>query len=274
MHARRWGPVVLILVLGVALVGGGRAADVPRPVSGEIVLARVEPDELTKYLHGVIREALKPPAPDDKAVAKARATALLIAARAQSGHGARGPAERAALRDNALKVQKALGENKLAAARKYADTLLEVSGLPSDPRRVALNDLIELDEVELLMRGRRFGGLGIGPPTPANNRDSIEIKFIMLARKAPAAADLDREAAELARAAAVAGGMADLLDAYTPAKKVGNKDPNDWKAQTAEMRAGAALLEAAAKAKDPNRVRAAAVRLTASCNTCHEVFRD
>jgi Cytochrome C' len=275
-HARRLAAAALPLALGLALVGsdGGRAADVPRPVSGQMVLVRVEPDELTKYLHGAIREALKVPAPDENAVAKARATALLIASRAQNGRGARDPWQRAALRDNALKVQKALAENKLAAARKQADALLDLSGLPVDPRRVPLKDLVELDEVESLMKPRRRGGLGIGPPTPNGNRDGIELKLIMLARRAPAQAELDAEAAELARAAAVTGAMADLLDAYAPEKKVGNKDPKDWKAQTDEMRAGAADLEAAAKAKDPKRVHTAAARLTASCTTCHEVFRD
>jgi hypothetical protein len=275
-HARRLAPAVLPLALGLALVGsdGGRAADDPRPVSGRMVLVRVEPDELTKYLHRVIREELKPPVPAETAVAKARATAVLIASRAQNGRGARDPWQRAALRDNALKVQKSLAENNLAAARKQADALLELSGTQADARRVSLKDLLELDEVELLMKPRRRGGLGIGPPTPNSNRDGIELKLFALARRAPAQAELDAEAAELARAAAVAGAMADLLDAYAPDKKVGNKDPKDWKAQTGEMRAGAADLEAAAKARDVKRVRGAAARLSASCIACHEVFRD
>jgi hypothetical protein len=275
-HVRRLAPAVLPLALGLALVAsdGGRAADDPRPVSGRLVLARVEPDELTKYLHRVIREELKPPVPNETAVAKARATAVLIASRAQSGRGARDPWQRAALRDNALKLQKALAENNLAAARKQADALLELSGLSADPRRVPLKDLLDLDEVELLMKPRRRGGLGIGPPSPNSNRDGIELKVMALSRKAPAPTELDADAAELARAAAVMGSMADLLDAYAPDKKVGNKDPKDWKVQTDEMRAGAADLEAAAKAKDPKRVHTAAVRLFKSCSGCHEVFRD
>jgi hypothetical protein len=274
-HARRLA-AVLLLALGLALVGsdGGRAADVPRPISGQMVLVRVEPDELTKYLHGVIREELKAPVPNEVAVVKARATALLIASRAQAGRGARDLWQRTALRDNALKVQKALAEDKCDTARKQAGALFELRGLPADTRRVALRDLMELDEVESLMKPRRRGGLGFGPPAPNTNSDGIERKLFSLARKAPAQAELDAEAVELARAAIVAGAMADLLDAYAPDKKVGNKDPQDWKAQTDEMRAASAALESAAKARNPNRVRAAAVRLTTSCNACHEVFRD
>jgi hypothetical protein len=275
-HARRLGPAVLTLALGLALVGsdGGRAADVPRPISGRMVLVRVEPDELTKYLHRVLQEELKVPVPSDRAVTKVRATALLIASRAQNGHGARDVRQRTALRDNALKLQKVLGEGQLGPARRQAAALLDMSGAPGDARRVPLNDFLELDEVERLMKLRRVGGLGFDPPGRPGNPDGIELKLINLTRKAPTAAELDADGAELARAAAVTAAMADLLDAYAPDKKVGNKDPKDWKAQTDEMRAGAADLEAAAKAKDATRVRAAAVRLFRSCGECHGVFRD
>jgi cytochrome c556 len=68
--------------------------------------------------------------------------------------------------------------------------------------------------------------------------------------------------------------MANLIDAYAPDKKVGNKDPNDWKTAIAGMRRFAAELEAAAKARDPIRVNAAAQRLTMSCSECHGIFRD
>ena len=60
--------------------------------------------------------------------------------------------------------------------------------------------------------------------------------------------------------------MADLLNAYAPDKKVGNKDPKDWKTWTREMRAAAEELEGAARAKDAKGTRAAAVRLTNACN--------
>ena len=53
----------LALALGLALVDsdGSRASDLPRPISGEMVLVRIEPDELTKYLHRVIQDELKAP---------------------------------------------------------------------------------------------------------------------------------------------------------------------------------------------------------------------
>jgi hypothetical protein len=279
MHAqaRRLTPAVLPLglVLVLAAGDGGRAANVPRPVSGEMVLVRVEPDELTKYLHGIILAELKAPAPDEHAVAKMRATALLIASQAQNGRGSRDVWQRAALRDNALKLQNALADGKIEAARKQAAGLFDMRGLPSDIRRVALKDLMELDEVEMLMTPRRRGGLGFGPaPGAGGNLDGIERKLFVLVRKQLTPAELGAEAEHIARAAAVTGAMANLLDAYAPDKKVGNKDPNDWKAQTTAMRAAAVELELAAKAKDARAVRAAAGRLIGSCTNCHIVFRD
>jgi hypothetical protein len=275
-HARRLtAAVVSALVLALAGGDGGRAANVPQAISGEMVLLRIEPDELTKYLHKIIQEELTAPAPDERAVQKLRATALLIAAQAQSGRGGRDVWQRAALRDNALKLQKALADGKTDAARKHAVTLFDMGGVPPDTRRIDLKGLMELDEVESLMAPRRRGGLGFGPKGPApNNRDGVEIKLIFLARKAPTAAELDAEAEHLARAAQVTAAMANLLDAYTPDKKMGMKDPKDWKAWLDEMRTAAAELEGAARAKDPNRVKAAATKVTASCNNCHEVFRD
>jgi cytochrome c' len=275
-HARRLGPAVLPLALGLALFGadGGRAANVPRPISGEMVLVRVEPDELTKYLHRIIRNELKVPVPSDRAVRKVRATAVLIASRAQNGRGARDPRERVALRDNALKMQKALGEGQLVVARKLAADLLDMSETAGDPRPVPLNDILELEDVERLMKIRRVGGLGFDPPGRPGNPDGIELKMIKLTLRPLTAAELDADGAELARAAAVTAGMADLLDAYAPTKKEGKRDPKDWKAHTDEMRAGAADLEGAAKARDAKGVRAAAVRLFGSCSACHEVFRE
>jgi hypothetical protein len=261
---------MLALVAG----DGGRAADVPRPISGQMVLVRIEPDELTRYLHKIMQDELKAPVPDARAVTKVRATAVLIAARAQHGHGGRDVWQRTALRDNALKLQKALAEGKLDAGRRRAASLFDLDGVTTDTRPVPLRDLLDLDEVEMLYKPRVRGGLGVGPPVAGNNRDGIEFRVMALARKAPTPAELDADAEHIARAAAVTAAMADLLDAYTPDKKMGQKDPNDWKLRLGEMRTAAAALEAAARDKHPNRVRAAAAKLQTSCAECHNVFRD
>ncbi len=274
-HARRLTAAALPLALGLVLLAGdgGRAANVPRPVSGAMALVRIEPDDLTKYLHKIIQEELKVRVPDERAVRQMRATALLIASQAQNGRGARDLWQRAALRDNALHLQKALADGQIDVARRRAAGLFDVGPVPADARRVDLKGILGQDEVEMLLGFRRHGGLGFGPP-PGSPRDSIEVALMSFVRKAPAGAALDDSAEHIARAASITAAMANLIDAYAPAKKVGNKDPKDWTAATAQMRTAAEELEAAAKARDPNRIRAAAARVTGSCNACHVIFRD
>ncbi|HKI32136.1 MAG TPA: cytochrome c [Gemmataceae bacterium] len=273
MHtqARRLTAVGLTLGLAFLTGDGGQAANEPQPISGEMVLTRIEPDELTRSLHKIIQEELKAPGPDGRGITKVRASALLIASHAQSGRGARDISQRTALRDNALKLQKALADGRIDAARKQAGGLFDLGSMSAGTRRVDLKQLAELDEVESLWGPRRRGGLGFGSLAA---RDGLEIKLITLTRKPLPAATLAAEAAELARAASITAAMATLLDEYAPIKKVGNKDPMDWKAATDAMRAGAGELEEAAKAGDATGVKAAAIKVFTSCNNCHSVFRD
>jgi hypothetical protein len=274
MHTRaRW----LLLVLVVALLAGdgGRAANEPA-LSTEMVLLRIEPDELTRYLHGIIRAELKAEPPlAEHVLAKLQASALLIASEAQNGRGARDVWQRAALRDNALRLQTALAQRQLGAARRQADKLLELTGAPAGERAVRLRDLLELDDVEILMKPRPRGGLGAGASAvlPAN-RDGIDMRLLLLSRKVPTAAEMTADAEHLVRLATVTAAMATLLDAYVPLKQVGNQDPKDWRKWTAEMRVASEELQGAARAKDAMGARAAAQRLRTSCAECHSVFRD
>src|SRR5262245_2788878 len=112
--------LLVALVLVLAGSDGGYAANVPRVGSTKMILARIDPDDLTKSLHRIIQDELKAPAPDERSVNKVRTLALLIAAQAQNGRGTRDVWQRAALRDNAVKLARALGENKIDVARKYA----------------------------------------------------------------------------------------------------------------------------------------------------------
>jgi hypothetical protein len=241
-----------------------------------MVLLRIEPDDLTRYLHGIIREELKAQPPlAEHVLAKLQASALLIASEAQTGRGARDVWQRAALRDNALRLQKALAQRQIGAARRHADKLLELPGAPAGERMVQLRDLLELDDVEILMKPRPRGGLGAGASAvlPAN-RDGIEMRLLLLSRKVPTAAEMNADAEHLVRLATVTAAMATLLDAYVPLKQIGNQDPRDWRKWTGEMRVASEELQGAARAKDAMGARAAAQRLRASCAECHSVFRD
>jgi len=254
--------LLLALMLVVAGSDGGRAANIPRVGSTKMILTRIEPDDLTKYLHKIIQAELKVPAPDERSVNQVRALALLIASEAQNSRGARDAWQRAALRNNAVKIARALAESKIDAARKHSATLFDIGAAPADTRRVDLKQFAEQDEVETLFMRQRRGGL------------DIEVAFQNFAKKAPAAAAMGAEAEHVARMASITAAMADLIDAYAPDKKVGNKDPKDWKLSIAAMRSSAAELEAAAKAKDARQVRDAARKVNESCMNCHSIFRD
>jgi cytochrome c556 len=272
-HAQRLGAAGLLLALVAG--DGGRAADLPRSISGATVLLRVEPDELTTYLHAVIQEEFKAPKPDEHVVVKLRATALLLVARAQNGRGARDLAQRTALRDNALRLQRALADGKIDVARRRAAQLFDVESTSATSRPMDLKGIMEQDEIEALFKRRGRGGLGLGlAPAGPPATDSVEMALLNWARKPPAAGQMDASAPLIQRAAAVTAAMADLIDVYAPEKKVGQKDPKLWKAAVVGMRASAQELEAAAKARDPARVRLAAQKVTANCAACHEVFRD
>jgi hypothetical protein len=266
-------PLALLLTLFAS--DAGRADNGP-PIPTRMTLLRIEPDELTRYLHAMIQEELKAQPPlSEHVLAKLRAAALLIASQAENGRGARDRWQRSALRDNALRLQNALAERQIGPARKHADRLFDLSRAPANDRRAPFRDLLELDDLEILMKPRPRGGLGAGASAalPAN-RDGIEMRLLFLARKVPTAAEMNADAEHLVRLATVTAAMATLLDAYVPLRRVGNQDPNDWRKWTAEMRVASEELEGAARAKDAMGTRAAAQRLRASCADCHNVFRD
>jgi hypothetical protein len=240
-----------------------------------MLLLRAEPDELTKYLLKVIQDELKGPAPSERTVTKVRATCLLIAARAQDGRGAGDAWQRAALRDNALRLQRALRDGRPDGARKQAAHLLDLAEAGrGDARPVDLRPEMDLDEVEGLMKPRPRGGLGVGLVADTVKPDGIEAKLFALVRRPLGEAEAWAQSADLARAAAVTAAMAQLLHAYAPDKKEGLKDPKDWRAWAGQMQAAAQELEAAARAKDPRAIRAAAIKVNGACLNCHEVFRD
>jgi hypothetical protein len=270
---------VLCLLLAAPLAGltagdGGRAANVPEP-SGRMVLLQVEPDELVRYLAKVIQEELKDAAPKERSLTKARAVSVLIASHAQHGRGARDVWQRAALRDNALKVEALIREGKIDAARRQAGALFDLQAAGrADARKVDLRQVLEHYEAELLMGPRKRLGLGIGLQGDAGPLDGIERRVMILARKPPTEAEAQAQSADLARAALVLSAMAGLLEDHTPEKGVGPKNPKDWESWTGQMRAAAEQLEGAARAKDPKAIQAAARTVNESCNNCHMVFRD
>jgi hypothetical protein len=271
---RQWSrraAAVTALVFGIVLCGVGRA-DIPRS-NEEMVVLRVEGDELTHYLVKVIEDDLKPNEVSPQARNRVRSAALLLASHAQSGNASRDPWQRISLRDNALRVLRALNAEDLETARKHAPNLLDVSSSPAPASRVDLTKEMELDEAEGIMKQRPRGGLGFDSK-PGAPRDAIELRLMQIGRVGIKEAELKAQADDLSRAALVISAQSVMLDAYTPDKKVGNKDPKDWQKYTAEMRDAAKDLRDAAKRQEAASVKKAVLRVQNSCIECHNIFRD
>jgi hypothetical protein len=157
---------------------------------------------------------------------------------------------------------------KLAGAVEKKDKAA-VQGLVNDLKKA------ELLDVMTALKLRKNGGLGIGDKEGAVTPDGIEAKLIGMAKKPMGKSELDKQAADLEKAAYVMAGIADVAVHKCPVqKKQGEKDPAAWKKWCDEMRDGSLELAAALKKKDETAVKNAAAKVNSSCNNCHGIFRD
>jgi cytochrome c556 len=175
--------------------------------------------------------------------------------------GRGGASDEAAIRDEILKIADAIEKGDADAARKQADAL------------AAKVDV--LTDVMALFRLRMRKGIGVGPTPNAIKPDGIEAKIMALGKKAPTPKEATSEGPGVAHAAYVTAAIAEIaLRKPAVDKKEGEKDPAKWKEWSEAMRKSSEELAQAAKAGKGPEVKAAATRLNASCNHCHEVFRD
>jgi hypothetical protein len=195
----------------------------------------------------------------------ARGLALLIAAWAQSTAAEGEEARRhAAVRDAALRLERALNEGDAAAARKLLEELPSSRGdAQTKTVPVPLSDAEGRPEVirvsMFLTRPRDRGGLG------------LEGTLNGLARSGNTRGTKPEETARIGYLVAA---LAQMNQSAAPLKKEGDKDPADWRRFTDEMREAGLELARAAAANDSAGVRTAAARTNGSCLNCHRVFRD
>ena len=289
-HSRVLGFSAAALVLGAFLLviaGSGTAADdkvmIWKPVVPEANLAR-----LVDLNSQTIQEALDdliggklPKTGIQKVHEKAEATAILIAAYAQSGMGRPGANAKqlATLRDNALKVAETVKAKNYPAAKTQAAALAITKANPSAKTEpIPLFQPADRDDVlgavMHLFKPRSVGGLGLESKPVEARLDGIEQKLLSLNRKAPEDSAFAKEAPALADLGYQTAILAELALAFTPLKKEGKKDPKDWRQWSMDMRDAAESFTAAAKAQKPKGLVDAAKKLNASCASCHAVFRD
>jgi hypothetical protein len=205
----------------------------------------------------VIQEALTGE-PDGKAIEKSKVAAVMIAVYAQNGPGS--PAERATLRNAALKLSEAIDDEKFADARKLVGELLSLKADPNakDTPVEIMDNYVFIEEAMGQFKLARAGGLEIerdllklgsaGLKAKALPPDSLNDKLMLMAYQTAMAAKLARE--------------------YKTDKK-----QQDWNKYCEEMQKAALDLAGAAKAKDGKAAYMAINKLNASCNDCHEIFR-
>jgi hypothetical protein len=155
-------------------------------------------------------------------------------------------------------------------------TAIEKGDAPAAKKQVDVLTKDELIEYMRVFKLRSRNGLGVGAPG-VHTPDGIEAKIMGLSRRVMPADLAGNKKDDYARMAYISAGIAEATYAKCPVdKKVGEKDPKDWKMWTDDMKK--ASLELAAECKkdkpDPKNVQTIAQRLNSSCNNCHGIFRD
>lgn len=179
----------------------------------------------------------------------------------------------------AVRAQSEEAKAAAAAIQKQADDTSkkswdELSATGKElARKHELLDVMNL--LKLRKTDAKVSGLGVGVKPGAISPDGIEAKIISLTKRPLDAAKLSKESADIARMADITAAVASVTIHQCPIeKKMGPKDPADWKKWMEEMYKGAQDLSKAARAKDAAAIKTAANRLDTSCKDCHAVFRD
>jgi hypothetical protein len=166
-------------------------------------------------------------------------------------------------------------EKLIAAAREI---ITQTYGKSPDDQKKEAPELAKKYDIGHVMHAafkpRDKGGLGIGAKPDAILPDSIELKIMALAKKAPTKAALTKEADDLVKAIEITRTIAEINTYWVPKKKEPGKDPKDWTKFNEDMKKGSEELIKALKSGDPAAVNKAATNLNSSCVNCHGVFRD
>jgi hypothetical protein len=168
----------------------------------------------------------------------------------------------AGVRGDIQKVANALGKGDADQAKKLAAEVAKSH---------------ETEEIMNLMQVRRSSAkkpvFGVGSKPGAIQPDGIESKVMNLAKKVDAK-QLNKESDALVEMANRVAAIATVISVKPPEKDEGQKKKKDWLEWAADMEKSAKELGDAARGKRAPEVKAAAVKLNATCNNCHGVFRD
>jgi len=203
-----------------------------------------------------INTALKGGTPEKKSNVPIKSSALMVAVYAQAqitGKDAAEDLKFASMRDNALKVYKAI------ASKKYADAVAPAKALAAmevDPgASVKPVDILKETKADIddLMAQFKKSGL------------DLETQIKAQSKKAGKPED----------AAAIGARMLVIVDLMATIHPDfgGKKNQAAWTASSKEMKVASEEVLKAATSKDAKKISAAMLKLDGSCTSCHNVFK-
>jgi cytochrome c556 len=151
--------------------------------------------------------------------------------------------------------------------KKRADAAGDPAALKKEAAAISTKD--ELLPIMWAFKPREKGGLGVGA-----KGEGIELKLISLGKKVLPAKDLSAQGADLKRMAEVTRGIAEVTPSYAGKFTKTPAEAKQWKGYAEDMKKASTDLIAAVKANNGKSIKDVTNHLNASCNDCHEKFRD
>jgi hypothetical protein len=251
-----------VLAVGLAgwlLLGGTGSAG---GKDDKALLPAAEFDALVKEDAKVIEDTLAKDEPDKKMVRKVKIAAVMIAAYAQASATKDNAAQRATIRDAAIKVAKLVTDGKFKEAAELAKTLPTLKAAPGvKTAPVALDKEFGLDDLMHQFATERTGGFGIDKelgelaeektltPKQVERLGSLGYRLAVVATLAPAYAESQED------------------------KDYKGRTVKNWVAFTGEFRTAALEMAAAGRSKSEPATMKALEKVSGSCVKCHDVFR-
>jgi hypothetical protein len=166
-----------------------------------------------------------------------------------------------------------------AVIQKIADALESGDKAAATAQAKALaKDVEDFEDVmglfQLRKKDKKVGGIGIGKEAGIIMPDGIEKQVMALSQTGITAGDLDKHAKAFQRMGYVTAAVMEVALAKEPEKDMGTKTRKLWRDSATSARAAALELAQAARAKNAEGLKKAAVRLDRSCNDCHGEFKN
>ena len=274
----QYGIVVSMVLAGTWWAADDSQAGPGNPEPWQPILTKDVYKELVKREAEKIQQILNGQV-DEDGLRRAKLGAVLIIAYTKSVKGAAtndldGTATLATALDNALRQKDGLDKAKklagdlVAGNTKVAKTLIHKN----------LGGLLEKADLMDHFHTLAKGGDGMHPELQSNikfkgalNGTEEKLRYLSLKELSPTA--MKKEAKELQLLGYRTSVVGALTYLYAPAKKMGAKDPEDWRRFSITMRDSAAELATAAAKGDTAAVFKAGNTLNSSCSQCHGTFR-